>query len=54
MRIVILATSFLALSPFAYAQSNTGAMDGVCSWHRRNHGRDELTLVVPEQTRMLP
>ena len=29
MRIIILATSFLVLAPFAYAQSNTGTMDGM-------------------------
>jgi hypothetical protein len=29
MRIIILTISFLALSPFAYAQSNTGAMGGM-------------------------
>ena len=29
MRTVILVTSFLALAPFAYAQSNTGTMGGM-------------------------
>jgi hypothetical protein len=41
MWVIILVTSFLALAPFAYAQSNTGTMGGM-----NNMGRTGTTTAA--------
>jgi hypothetical protein len=57
MRTVILVTSFLALAPFAYAQSNTGTMGGMSgpgttgTMGGMNHmGRAGATTAAPMTT----
>jgi len=48
MRIIILATSFLVLAPFAYAQSNTGAMGGMNHIGRTGTNTDAPMTVQPD------